>query len=116
ECNEGNFRWATCGITRRNRDDNGNVIARRAWRGYAARDHRRSSFGFHPARAVSFPYGPGEWLQSSQAARRWIDDSWSTRRWCNWRSNPWIVLAAQSCASFSALDHVDLRFVADSCV
>ena len=116
EQDKGNFRWATCRIARRNRDDRGDVIARCAGRGYTACDHRRSPFGFHSTRSVSFHYGQGRRLQSSQATRRWVDDSWSTRCWRNCRSDLWIVLAAQSCASFSALDHVDIRFVADRCV
>src|SRR5438094_164293 len=113
EQNEGNLRWTACWIARRSRDDRGDVIARRVGRGYTTCNYWRSSFGFHSARSVSFHYGQGKRLQSSQATRRWVDDSWSTRGWRNGRSDLWIVLAPQSWASFSALDYVDIRFVAD---
>ena len=116
EYNEGSFRRVTCRLDRRSRDDCGDVIARCVGRGNSARDHWRSPFSFHSAWPVSFSHGQGRRLQSPQAARRWVDDGWSTCRWRDCRSDPGIVLTAQPCTSFSAFDHVDLRFVADGCV
>src|SRR4029453_17616392 len=116
EEDKSNLRWPARRISRRHRDDSRDVFARCAGSGNTARDHRRSPFGFHSAWSLPFAYGQGGRLQSPEATGRWIDDSWSTRCWRNCRSDLWIVLARQSCASFSALDHVRIRFVADRCV
>src|SRR5262249_14397085 len=89
----------------------GDVITRFAGRGYAARDHRRSPFGVHRSRSVSFDYGQGRGLQSSQTTWCWVHDRWSTCRWRNRRRNPGILLAQKSSASFGVLDNIDIRLL-----
>ncbi len=86
EQDESNLRRVARRISRRDRDDDGDVVARNARSRDAARHHRRSSFGFHFAGSVSVAHGQNRRLQSSQATRRWIDNcrpTFGRRHW--WR-------------------------------
>ena len=94
------------------RDHDGDVFARYARRRDTSLHHRRSPFGVHSARSVSFAHGQGRGLQSSQTTWRWIDNCRPTcgrrDRWSNFR----VVRAANSRSCRDDLDDVDLRSAA----
>src|SRR4029453_8222423 len=92
---EGAVRRLACWLCRRDRDDRHDVVARLFRCSDTAGDHWRSTFGFHSAGTISFAHGKGRRLQTPETAWGWIDDRRPAYCWRDWRSDSWIVHAAQ---------------------